>query len=396
MAEERPKRQRTVRSCTEFFGAGLLHKEEVELRRALNASLKEARNVQQKKREKSAEPVIETRSICTNTDTKIRIKASRDTSKSEKSSRKEHSHKKKKRENKKEESELSWKSDQVTIKSQNKTDGAYESSKVKNKGSSSKEVEKCLQRKELQSPIKSHKATKPCKGKELKILFQSKTAKKQLNSKKVKGNKKSRVVQSLTEKFSGAGNAEKHTPMSCGKRKKESVGQSLDETCSDPVKKKKKIPLQKTEDAQAKQISCTAVGETQSTTSSSVCELKQVPNVLQGKLRRKIKHKLKDRKLVSPLGEIYIPANIAKTEDFLTFLCLRGSSSLPRSFEVFNNPDPFFTHPTHHFADEGAFSCPVLPIQSSVTYSPPSSNAPSESSAASPMSSTDGWLINDD
>lgn len=300
-----------------------MHKEEVELRRALNASLKEARNVQQKKREKSAEPVIETRSICTNTNTKIRMKASRDASKTEKSGSKEHSLKKKKRENKKEESELSWKSDQVSIKSHNKTDVAYESSKVNNKSSSRKEVEKCLQRKELQSPIKSHKVTKACKGKELKILFQSKTAKKLLNSKKVKGDKKSRVVQSLTEKFSGAGNAEKHAPMSCGKRKKESEGQSLDETCSDQVKKKK-TTLRKTEDAKPEQISCTSVEETQSTTSSSICELKQVPNELQGKLRRRIKHKLKDRKLVSPLGEIYIPANIAKTEDFLTFLCLRG------------------------------------------------------------------------
>ena len=56
------------------------------------------------------------------------------------------------------------------------------------------------------------------------------------------------------------------------------------------------------------------------------CEQRlQVSNAGHGKLRRRLKHKLKDRKLVCPLGEIYIPANVAKTEDFLTFLCLRGT-----------------------------------------------------------------------
>ena len=72
-----------------------------------------------------------------------------------------------------------------------------------------------------------------------------------------------------------------------------------------------------------------------------------------------------------------------------------GNAGLPRSYEVFNNPDPFVTQPAHQLAD-GVFSSPMLPIQSSVTYSPPSSSAPSETSAASPMSSSDGWLINDD
>lgn len=77
-------------------------------------------------------------------------------------------------------------------------------------------------------------------------------------------------------------------------------------------------------------------------------------------------------------------------------MLVSGNASLPRSYEVFNNPDPFVTQPAHQLADEGVFSSPMLPIQSSVTYSPPSSSAPSETSAASPMSSTDGWLINDD
>ena len=77
-------------------------------------------------------------------------------------------------------------------------------------------------------------------------------------------------------------------------------------------------------------------------------------------------------------------------------MLVSGNSTLPRSFEVFNNPDPFVTQPAHQLAGEGVFSSPVLPIQSSVTYSPPSSREPSEASAPSPMSSTDGWLINDD
>ena len=73
---------------------------------------------------------------------------------------------------------------------------------------------------------------------------------------------------------------------------------------------------------------------------------------------------------------------------------LSGNSSLPRCFDVFNNPDPFFTQPTHD--GDAAVSFPALPMQSSVIYSPPSSSAPSESSAASPMSSVDGWVINED
>ncbi|KAJ7374546.1 hypothetical protein OS493_004884 [Desmophyllum pertusum] len=218
----------------------------------------------------------------------------------------------------------------------------------------------------------------------VKNFTPGKTARKLLKSKQMKSAKKSRVVQSLTEKFSSA---EKVT--GCAKRKKES--ESLVETCSNQVKKKKKMStLQKGEVAKAEQIVCSFE---EINTSDSIHELRQqVSTALQGKLKRRNKHKLKDRKLVNPLGEIYIPANIAKTEDFLTFLCLRGNSSLPRSFEVFNNPDPFFTQPAHQFPDEGA----MFPIQSSVTYSPPLSSAPSESSAASPMSSTDGWLVNED
>ena len=282
--------------------------------------------MQQKKQDKPVEPVIETvetRSICTNTNARIKIKASARI-KSDKTS-KVHSLKQKKRYAEKKHSELFRESSLELTESQNKTDvKTTKSSKTENKGLFSKEVEKCLQRRELQSPKKTHKATKPCKRKELKILLQSKTARKLLNNKKVNSDKKSRAVQSLSEKFSTAGKAERDAPTRCAKRKKESEGESVVENCSEPVNKKTK--LQNTEDAKAEQISCKSIEEAQSTSSNSNCEVRQVPDALQGtKLqRRKIKHKFKDRKLVSPLGEIYIPANIAKTEDFLTFLCLRG------------------------------------------------------------------------
>lgn len=262
--------------------------------------MKEARSAQQKKREKpELEPMIETRSICTNTNARFRIKASCD-SKSEKTSKR--NSKKKKSEAEERESERK----------------PWDGSQILTKSSISKEVGKCLQRKELQSPAaKSHKVAKPFKRKlELKILPQGKTARKLLKSKQMKSAKKSRVVQSLTEKFSSA---EKVT--GCAKRKKES--ESLVETCSNQVKKKKKMStLQKGEVAKAEQIVCSFE---EINTSDSIHELRQqVSTALQGKLKRRNKHKLKDRKLVNPLGEIYIPANIAKTEDFLTFLCLRG------------------------------------------------------------------------
>lgn len=309
----------------EFFGASLLPKEEVELRRALHASLKEARNVQQKKQGKSVEPVVETRSICTNTNTRIRIKGSAK-NKSDKN-HKGNSLKETKRENEKEESKLFSTSSQVLANSKNRTD--VETSERRKPGEKvllrKNEAGKCLDRRELQSPTKQ-KVTKPSKGKELKILPQSEASRKSLNCKKVKRDKESKVVQSLTEKFRAVEKVGKHQSTACNKRRKDYKDQSLIETSSNEVKKRK-TTLQKAECVTVEQISC-STEETESNTSESVCELqRQVPNGLQGKLRRKIKHKLKDRKLVNPLGEIYIPANIAKTEDFLTFLCLRGKSS---------------------------------------------------------------------
>ena len=308
----------------EFFGASLLHKEEVELRRALHASLKEARNVQQKKQETSVEPIVETRSICTNTNTKIRIKVSAK-NKSEKN-HKVNSLKKTTRENEKEEVKLFYDSIQILDKSINKTDvETLERRKPGKKVLLKKnEVGKCLQRKELQSPTKQ-KVTKPSKGKELKILLHKKASTKLLSGKKVKIDQKSQVVQSLTEKFSAVGKVGKQQSAACPKRKKDCNDQSVAETSSVELKKRK-TTLKNDECVTAEQISC-SIEETQSNTSDNICELQRhASDGLQGKLRRKIKHKLKDRKLVNPLGEIYIPANIAKTEDFLTFLCLRGKS----------------------------------------------------------------------
>lgn len=294
--------------------------------------------MQQKNREKSVEPMVETRSICTNTNTRIRKKASAEVT-SEKN-HKEHSPKKKKKENEKGESELFSNGSQVLAKSKNKTDvETLAFKKLGKKGLLGKEVGKCLQRKELKSPTKQE-VMKPCKGKELKILLQSKVARKLLNSKKVKSDKKSRAIQSLTEKFSAVGKVGKHQSTACAKRKKDCKDQSLVETSSDVVKKRK-TTLQNAEGVKVEHISC-SIEETQSNTSDSICELqRQVSNGLQGKLRRKIKHKLKDRKLVNPLGEIYIPANIAKTEDFLTFLCLRGKLVVTANRLIQNEKNTF-------------------------------------------------------
>ena len=81
---------------------------------------------------------------------------------------------------------------------------------------------------------------------------------------------------------------------------------------------------------------------------------------------------------------------------YKVFSLLPGNSNLPRCFDVFKDPDPFFTQPGQQFPGNMALPCSTFPMQSSVIYSPPSSCTPSESSAPSPMSSTDGWIINDD
>lgn len=378
-----------------FFDASLQHREEIELRRALSASLKEARSAQQK-HEEPAQPNVETRSICTNTETRLRLKKSR-CPKLKKYS-KSCSLKIKQNEGIKKGSELTITSEEVSAKAKDQKEDSDKCRKLQNKGFLSKNQ----QRKELQSPKKSNKVVKSNKlvntgqKRELKnILNKQNTNGKLFTSKKGNDAKKSKVVQSLTVKFNTASKDEKQPYTKCSKQKQEIEGQNDIETSNDQVKKRKLTsPKLVPEVVLETEKNFHSVEERYT---SDISTLKQeVSNVLQGKLRKRLRQKLKDRKLVNPLGEIYIPANIAKTEDFLTFLCLRGSASLPRSFEVFNNPDPFFTKPTHQFPDEEVLSCPMLHTHSSVTYSPPLSSSPSESSADSPMSSIDGWLMHDD
>ena len=278
--------------------------------------MKEARNAQEKQQEEPVEPTVETRSICTNTETRIRIKKSRGIK--WKKCSKSDSLEKKKNDIVEEESELSSKSSKVLTKSLKRKCDSAKSKKVENRGFLSKEQ----QRMELQSPEKSKKVVKACKKRELKIvLHQGKTTRKSLTNKKVNDAKKSKVVKSLTEKFSTVSKDKKHPSTTCSKRKQESKGQSVVDTCSDQVKKRK-TTSQNAEVTKAEEISHSVEG---SNTVDNISELKrQVSSALQGKLKKRLKHRLKDRKLVNPLGEIYIPANIAKTEDFLTFLCLRG------------------------------------------------------------------------
>lgn len=81
----------------------------------------------------------------------------------------------------------------------------------------------------------------------------------------------------------------------------------------------------------------------------------------------------------------------------LIYFLFPGNSGLPKSFDIFSNPDPFVTQPADQYFDDATASFPAFPMQSSVTYSPPSSRAPtpSDSSVASPMSSNDGWIVNE-
>lgn len=390
MADKRPKRQRTGRSCM-FFDASLQHREEIELRRALNESLKEARSAQQK-HEEPAQPSAETRSICTNTETRLRLKKPRGP-KLKKCS-KTRSLEIKQNEGVTKGSEPTITNEEVLAKSKDQKGDSAKWRKLQNKGSLSEKQ----QRKELQSPeksdkvVKSNKLVKAGQKRELKIVLnKQKTNGNLFTCKKGNDGKKRNVVKSLTEKFNTASKDEKQPSTKCARRKQENNDQNDIETCNDQVKKRKITPPKLVPEVLLKTEKTLFSVEERYT--SDISALKQeVSDVLQGKLRKKHKQRLKDRKLVSPLGEIYIPANTAKTEDFLTFLCLRGSASLPRSFEVFNNPDPFFTQPTQQFPDEEGFSSPMLHTQSSVTYSPPSSSSLSEFSADSPMSSIDGWL----
>lgn len=88
--------------------------------------------------------------------------------------------------------------------------------------------------------------------KELKILPKSKTSlHKSLDNKKVKGSQKSKVVKSLTAKFSATVKDGKQ-PITKGKKGSEVQGAV--ESCSDQVKKKKSA-LQRNELEKTKQYS---------------------------------------------------------------------------------------------------------------------------------------------
>ena len=199
-----------------------------------------------------------------------------------------------------------------------------------------KSFSESIARKELKSPGKTSQVTQSSKGKELMILPKRKAAvHKLLNNRKIKGHQKSKVVQSLTEKFSATVRDGKQP--ATGFMKKDSEDQMNSDSSSDKIKKKTGLLKDKVEKLeQSSGPSCDSSSKT-----NKICELRQqVSNSLQGKVRRRLKHKFKNRTLVSPLGEIYIPANIAKTEDFLTFLCLRGKfvkgrESAPSNIYIF-------------------------------------------------------------
>lgn len=351
------------------------------MRRALQASLKEA---YQKKQVKPADPVISARSVCTNTktfekeqdkptepvatrsictgtNTRFRIKSSvrkklknatkqcgdspekkkkgieeRESRTSQGTSplltkplkRKDvaeitfSSVKKKKKESEKRDKEgFQKKSNEGSTKLKNQKGVGEITDRRKDDGKKMKKsFSESIARKELKSPGKTSQVTESSKGKELMILPKSKAAVfKLLNNRKIKGHQKSKVVQSLTEKFSATVRDGKQP--ATGFMKKDSEDQMDTDSSSEKIKKK--TGLQKGEVEKLGQSS--GPSNDSSSKTNKICELRQqVSNSLQGKVRRRLKHKFKNRRLVSPLGEIYIPANIAKTEDFLTFLCLRG------------------------------------------------------------------------
>ena len=367
------------------------------MRRALQASLKVA---YQKKQEKPAEPVtsarsvctntkafekeqdkpaepVATRSICTGTNTRFQIKSSvrkklknatkqcGDLPEKKKKGIEEResvtfqgispvltkplkrkdvaeitfsSVKKKKKESEKRDKEgFPKKSKEGSTKLKNRKGVGKITDKRKDDGKKMKKAfSESITRKELKSPGKTNQATQSFKGKELMILPKSKAAvHKLLNNRKIKGHQKGKVVQSLTEKFSATVRDGKQP--ATGFMKKDSEDQMDADSSSDKIKKK--TGLQKDQVEKLEQSS--GPSNDSSSKTNKICELRQqVSNSLQGKVRRRLKHKFKNRRLVSPLGEIYIPANIAKTEDFLTFLCLRGKlvkgrESVPCNIYIF-------------------------------------------------------------
>jgi len=369
----------------EFFGAGLLHKEEVELRRALNASLREVRRSHTKKEEKPSEFIATTtrcvcsttntevsqeeddhsdellevtKTVCIGTNTMFRIKSdhskkSDDTNKGKggsfKMQKTERGQKKSKAS--KQESELFKK----PLKRKNGAEISFCSFKKKKKGIKGIESEPSFQngskmpskstageltksgivgnkvrlneemgisidivKKGFKSPTKTNKVCQLSGGKKPKMLVKDKVGLyKPLHKRNMKGAQKSKIVRSLNAKFSAAVRDE---TLLSAEIKNDGDIQRDDTACSDKIKKKS-FSVENDGEKLEQMSGPSEVINSQDTN----CELRlQVSNAGHGKMRRRLKHKLKDRKLVCPLGEIYIPANVAKTEDFLTFLCLRG------------------------------------------------------------------------
>ena len=174
-------------------------------------------------------------------------------------------------------------------------------------------------KKGFKSPTKTNKVCQLSGGKKPKMLVKDKAALyKPLHKKNMKSAHKSKIVQSLNAKFSAAVRDE---TLLSAEVKNDGDIQRDDTACSDKMKKKS-FSVQNDNEKLEEMSGPSEVIDSQ----DKNCELRlQVSNAGHGKMRRRLKHKLKDRKLVCPLGEIYIPANVAKTEDFLTFLCLRGT-----------------------------------------------------------------------
>ena len=174
-------------------------------------------------------------------------------------------------------------------------------------------------KKGFKSPTKTNKVCQLSGGKKPKMLVKDKAALyKPLHKKNMKSAHKSKIVQSLNAKFSAAVRDE---TLLSAKVKNDGDIQRDDTACSDKIKKKS-FSVQN--DGETLEQIMSGRSEVINSQDKNCEHRLQVSNAGHGKLRRRLKHKLKDRKLVCPLGEIYIPANVAKTEDFLTFLCLRG------------------------------------------------------------------------
>lgn len=217
-----------------------------------------------------------------------------------------------------------WNNQAAASQKSSKKDSAIISTKQNNRGCTNntlkKETGKSMTKKDLQSPLNTLRASRSLWEQELTILPKSKlTLKKSQNISKVNCSHKGKVVQSLIAKFGANASDERDLPA------RRTRGDDVREVQTDIgcTKMWSRTDLQKNEFGKLKQ-DCSPLENPSSIYSADVKHVSS-SHSLQGKAKKRLKHKFKDRKLVNPLGEIYIPANVAKTEDFLTFLCLRGN-----------------------------------------------------------------------